>query len=747
MDEAAAAAEIGSWEWDLRRDEIWATNGFRALFGIPTEQRIAFEGVMGLVHPDDRNALRDAVTESLEKRVLLDREYRVASPEGAWRWILTRGRVEAGASGKPTLLHGVSINVTRRKLIEDHFQRVVEVAPFGIVILRETRRIDLVNPWVETTFGYSYQELVRQSIQTLVPGLNLLTDDDYRYGAPASLLSRRMVSQEVAGRRKDGTKVPLEIDVNVLQALHGSSVELLLTMIDISERKRNEDSLKEERAFLRQVIDTDPNLVFAKDRQGRYTLANRATADIYGTTVHGLVGRRDADFNSNVEEVAFSRRVELEVMDGLQERVVPEEQLTDAAGRIHSLQTVKRPIVGPDGRADQILGTATDITARKAAEDSIRHSEAFNRAVLASLQDHVVILDQSGTIVAVNDALNEFDLRDGGPWTSGARGIGRSYMDVCAYGVGSGAETARRAREGINAVLVGECNFFSMEYKCKSRTDSGWVLMRVQPLTRMEGGVVISHSDITQRKAAEFELERQRHELAHFSRVTMLGQLSGSLAHELNQPLAAILSNAQAGLRFLDHEDLDRDEVRDILRDIVSDNRRAGEVIQGLRLLLRKGETRPEPLDMNELVQDVFRLMRNDILNARIDVTMELGASLPTVTGNRVQLVQVLLNLVMNGCDAMSTAPASDRHLVVTSERVAGDDVRVCVSDRGAGIPPRDLERVFEPFYTTKVSGLGLGLLVSRKIIAAHGGILYAGNNAAGGADFCLTVPSSAGGA
>jgi C4-dicarboxylate-specific signal transduction histidine kinase len=266
--------------------------------------------------------------------------------------------------------------------------------------------------------------------------------------------------------------------------------------------------------------------------------------------------------------------------------------------------------------------------------------------------------------------------------------------------------------------------------------------MRVLPLKRLQGGVVVSHSNITTRKEAELELERQRNELAHFSRVTMLGQLSGSLAHELNQPLAAILSNAQAALRFLDNDNYDRNEMREILADIVSDDKRAGEVIKGLRLLLKKGESRHERLDVNELVRDVFRLTRSDILNARVALTMELAATLPVISGDRVQLEQVLLNLVMNGCDAMASLPVADRRLAVSTEGTNPEGIRICVSDHGTGIGITDLERVFEPFYTTKAGGLGLGLVVSRKIVAAHGGVLSVRNNPGPGATFCVSIPA-----
>ena len=431
-------------------------------------------------------------------------------------------------------------------------------------------------------------------------------------------------------------------------------------------------------------------------------------------------------------------------MDSLNERTVPEERITDASGRIRYLQTVKRPIVGPGNVAHQLLGTATDITARKVAEESIRFSEEFNRSVLASLQDHVVILDRDGMVLAVNDAWKDFRMPAGTPTPLGGGGIGSNYLEISNYASAPGDASGDRARDGIRSVLSGQSNFFSIEYGPNWPSASGWVLMRVLPLKRMEGGVVISHRDITDRKEAELELMQQRNELAHFSRVTMLGQLSGSLAHELNQPLAAILSNAQAGLRFLADHNYDRKEVQEILRDIVSDDKRAGDVIHSLRMLLKKGETRHEAVDMNELVMDVARLVRSEMVNARVALKMELGNDLPSALGDRVQLEQVLLNLVMNACDAMANAPLRDRELIVRTARRDNADIEVCVLDRGLGLRPEELEQVFEPFYTTKVGGLGLGLVVSRKIVNAHGGSLRAESNAHGGATFCFRVPGSA---
>jgi C4-dicarboxylate-specific signal transduction histidine kinase len=264
----------------------------------------------------------------------------------------------------------------------------------------------------------------------------------------------------------------------------------------------------------------------------------------------------------------------------------------------------------------------------------------------------------------------------------------------------------------------------------------------LSPIQSAEGELVLTVIvDITARKRAEAEAVRQRSELAHLSRVTMLGELSGSMAHELNQPLTAILSNAQAAQRFLAQDPIDLDEVRAILADIVEQDKRAGEVIRRLRMLLKKGEVQQQPLDVNDVVQDVLKLIRSDLQNHGVTARTALALDLPAVSGDRVQLQQVLLNLVMNACDAVNGNAPVDRRVVVRTELSAEEVVRVSVSDRGEGIAPGALEQVFAPFFTTKAQGLGLGLSVCRSIIAAHGGKLWAANNPDRGATFLFTLP------
>ena len=265
----------------------------------------------------------------------------------------------------------------------------------------------------------------------------------------------------------------------------------------------------------------------------------------------------------------------------------------------------------------------------------------------------------------------------------------------------------------------------------------------LSPIHTSNGPLVLaSIVDITERKQAELETARQHHDLAHLSRVSTVGELSNSLAHELTHPITAILSNAQAAQRFLAHDDVDLDEVRNILNDIVTQDQRAGEVIHGLRGLLKKGEPKAhcDDVDLNEVIRDVVKLMRSDLINRNVTVDTDLAQNLPAVTGDRVQLQQVLLNLMLNGCDAMTDYDSSERRLLIASQLENGA-VRVSVTDRGGGVPEKNVEQVFERFFTTKKEGMGLGLSVCRTIIDAHRGKIWATNNGGCGATFHFRLP------
>jgi C4-dicarboxylate-specific signal transduction histidine kinase len=234
----------------------------------------------------------------------------------------------------------------------------------------------------------------------------------------------------------------------------------------------------------------------------------------------------------------------------------------------------------------------------------------------------------------------------------------------------------------------------------------------------------------------------QRREVAHLMRVSTLGELSGAIAHEINQPLAAILSNAQAALHLLAQRTPDLNEVRDALNDIVHEDNRAGDVIARLRNLLKKGERKFEAVDLNEQVNSTIALLNSELIHRRIEIETDLAPGLPPISGDPVQLQQVLLNLFLNAMDAMTSTAEAYRRIKVSTALDAADRIEVRIRDRGLGIKPQTQDRLFKPFYTSKPSGLGLGLAICSTIAQAHGGKLTLANHADRGAVAVFSLPA-----
>lgn len=724
---AADAAQLGTWEWDLKRDEITVSETGRGLLGLMPDEPLDLERLRRALGREVDETFAAAVTRFKAQGGRLDLDHRVVLPGGGERWLHTRGSVDIGGDADgSTRMRGVSFDISDRREARERLEQVMESAPVGLLIIDRLGHIALCNAQVEADFGYPRGELVGRPLELLLPTGN-------GTGTVAASPSTPLQDDgDVLGRRKDGSRIPVEINLKPLESSKGQ--EVLAVIANVSERRQREDALKQERAFLRQVIDINPNLIFVKDMEGRFTLVNQTLADIFGTTVDALVGRKDEDINPNAAEVARFRQADLDVMQTQRERFIAEEHLTGAGGEDHWLQTVKRPIPGPDGVSQLVLGTATDITGRKRIEQALKESEQRFLQVGQIAGEVIWEIDLCGQYIYVSQSAERilgyapdelvgrmrlFDLFPPADLAAG----GSTLRQI--FGAPQSIRSLRNTRVGKGGRLV------QLETSATPVFDSKGECV----------GYRGSDTDITRRVEFDQEMAQQRNELAHLSRVSMLSELSGSLAHELNQPLAAILSNAQAALRFLARDDPDLDEVRDILQDIVMDDKRAGDVIQGLRSLLQKGDLQFEALDLNAVVQEVLRLVRSEMLNAGVALVVQMAPNLPKVQGVKVQLQQVLLNLVMNGCEAMAAVSREDHRLTVSTDAVGDDAVSVIVTDRGTGIPDEDLERVFDAFVTTKEQGLGLGLAVCRRIVSAHGGSLTAMNNTGRGASFRIALP------
>jgi C4-dicarboxylate-specific signal transduction histidine kinase len=302
----------------------------------------------------------------------------------------------------------------------------------------------------------------------------------------------------------------------------------------------------------------------------------------------------------------------------------------------------------------------------------------------------------------------------------------------------------KRAADGVTNVLAGDIDRFEMEYDHVENEQQRRYALSIEPLERPDGGAVVIRADVTARYRAEREIDEQRRQLSHLARVASLGQLSGALAHELNQPLASIASNAEAARVLLGRGSPDVRELDAILRDIVIEDRRAALVIRRLRALLKRGETRIQPIDAGELADEVLELAHAELLARHVTVSVALASGLPRVLADRVQLQQVLLNLFLNAAEAMMTTAPDDRKIMLAVQAESEATLRFSVSDCGTGMSPNVIDHVFEPFVTTKPEGMGLGLSISRAIIGAHGGRLWAENNADRGATLHCVLPTEA---
>ena len=395
----------------------------------------------------------------------------------------------------------------------------------------------------------------------------------------------------------------------------------------------------------------------------------------------------------------------------------------------------------PGGTAEEGTACIFDLSALRQVESQRHQAQKLYSAVLTSLHDQILVLDQTGAVIELNAAWRRFSETYGRRSWERA-GVGANFLLACEA-PDAGDAVAAQLLQAVRDVLAGVAMRRSLEF-ANDPPGSLWYEVSIEPLQRPEGGAVITRADITANKQAMTQAREQRRQLTHLGRAAVLGELSGAFAHELAQPLTSILGNAEAALQIVLRGQADPGEIAEILRDIIRDDVRAADVIQRLRSMLTHGEAVRQRVDVNQVVRDVLALAHSDLITRNVSCVTALCGPTAAVLADPVQLQQVLLNLVINACEAMSETPTPERRLTITTRVVEeGGAVECAVSDQGGGIKPEYMERIFQPFVTTKQHGMGLGLAICRSIVDAHGGRLRA-ENVGRGAVFSFTARTGA---
>jgi PAS domain S-box-containing protein len=523
----------------------------------------------------------------------------------------------------------------------------------------------------------------------------------------------------------------------VAVALLVQSLLIVGLLVQARRRRRAEQSLRESEERMGLAAEsTNLGLWQVDPRTGRIW-ATEACRGILGLNPQGhLIAQSFIDARHPDDRRRATQICQDAVANG--KSFEQEYRVVDPDGRVRWVLDRARHIRDATGKTLRIAGVVIDITDRRRAEEALRESEERYRNVVETQTELICRYLPDTTLTFVNDAYCRYFDR------SRDRLVGTKFIDL----------VPKPAQAGILQLVESllrnpRTEMYEHEVLRPDGT-TGWQQWTDHVIVDSDGRAVEVQAigrDTTALRRAELEAQERRKEVTHLTRVAILGELSGALAHELNQPLTAILSNAQAAQRLLAKTPIDLDEVRNILSDIGSDDKRAGDVIKRLRALMKKGETKLQALDLNDLATEVLELAHSELVERNVGVATRLAPGLPDVRGDRVQLQQVLLNLILNACEAMGSSNGTESVVEISTGRDGDGRLQLTVADRGPGIPPDLIDRVFEPFVTTKKQGLGLGLSICHSIVTAHGGRLWVTNNPGRGATFSVALPVHRGGA
>jgi PAS domain S-box-containing protein len=645
---------------------------------------------------------------------------------------------------------------------DDINRRIVDSCVDCLKILNLDGQIDYVN-----SAGVQHMEL-KGAIEMLGRPWLDFWEPEYRESARAALESARSGSRGAfQGLSRTSTGRPKWWDVAVTPILggDGSVLQLLAVARDLTERQKEETFRAGQHRVLEMIAagaalrDVLTSLVYLLERHCDGMQCSVLFLDEGGKRLRrGVAPSLPEAFSAALDGLEIGPRAgscgtamylgKPVIVSDIEQDALWED-FRDMARQFGFRACWSTPIVSSERKvlgtfaiyADQpstptredlrIMDIAASIAGiaieRQRAHQALHESEQRNRAILRAIPDWIFVTSVDGVFL-------DYHAKDPEKlMVQPTLFLGRSVRDIMPPDL---AETLSAAFARVAQSDEPE----KVEYSLG--TDDAERFYEATVVRCDQDKVLSIVRDITDRRRTELDAAAQRQELVHLNRVAMLGELTGALAHELSQPLAAILCSAQAARRFIDRAPIEVDEVSGAVDDIIRNDKRACAVIERLRTLLKKGTTVRQRLDLPEITRDALDLVRSDLLVRRISVTTRFAPSMPPVVGDRVQLQQVILNLVHNACEAMAGIESGERKLTIETA-ADGDHVEFSIADNGAGIPPSQLHAVFEPFVTFREHGLGLGLAISRSIIVSHGGRITSENNADQGATFRCQLPAA----
>jgi PAS domain S-box-containing protein len=536
-------------------------------------------------------------------------------------------------------------------------------------------------------------------------------------------------------------------------------VEFVGAVMDVSDRKRAEEEVRQSEALaeqrLRLVVDTTPAMLNSCRPDGYLDYVNKGWLDYFGFSLETALDRADvmkmstpskADmYGSDWQPVihpedlpGFTDHWKSMLVSGKPGEREARVRRFDGVYRWHLFRVV--PLYDETGKTVKWYASAFDIEDRKRAEEALRRSEGYlaeaQRLTRTGSWAWSVATRHSVYWSQENYRLFGFDPEGGIPSDEAF------YQRIHP-------EDRDRVRREVFLERPDEGSHFDVEFRIVLPDGAiKYVRSTGHPVRNISGDLleyVGTSIDVTERKRADEERERLRQaqaDLAHVNRVTTMGELTASLAHEVNQPIAAAITNANTCMRWLAADTPNLEEARAAAMRIVKDGTRAAEIIKRVRLLFKKGCPEREVVDVNEVVREMIVLLHGEASRYDVSIRTELAAELPAVLGDRVQLQQVMMNLMLNGMDAMKDVDGT-RELAIKSQRAENEQVLVTVSDTGVGLPTQQADQIFKAFFTTKPHGTGMGLSISRSIVESHGGRLWAADNPPRGASFHLSLPTN----